>query len=51
LTVTGVLSRRPATKSKDAFPKALITSSVDELADRAGIVFECSGDTLTLPGC
>lgn len=44
--VTGVLTRRPAVQSKDAFPDTLLTNSIDELADRADIVVECSGDTL-----
>jgi hypothetical protein len=45
-TVTGVLTRRPVAQSKNAFREVLLPNSVDELADRADIVFECSGDTL-----
>ena len=44
--VTGVLTRRPVAQSKDAFPEALLTNSAEALAERADIVFECSGDTL-----
>jgi predicted homoserine dehydrogenase-like protein len=46
LAVTGVLTRRPAAQSRHAFPEALLTNSIDALAERADIVFECSGDTL-----
>ncbi len=44
--VTGVLTRRPVAQSKHAFPEALLTNSAEALAERADIVFECSGDTL-----
>jgi predicted homoserine dehydrogenase-like protein len=46
LAVTGVLTRRPVAQSRHAFPEALLTGSIDALAARADIVFECSGDTL-----
>ncbi len=45
-TVTGVLTRRPVELSADAFPEALLTNSKEALAERADIVFECSGDTV-----
>ena len=46
LTVSGVLSRRPVALSADAFPEALLTNSIEALAEGADIVFECSGDTV-----
>lgn len=46
LPVVGVLTRRPVERSKAAFPEALLTNSAEDLASRADIVFECSGDTL-----
>lgn len=46
LTVTGVLTRRPVALSADAFPEALLTNSSEALAEKADIVFECSGDTV-----
>lgn len=45
-TVTGVLTRRPVALSAGAFPEALLTNSAEDLAARADIVFECSGDTV-----
>lgn len=44
--VTGVLTRRPTALSAGAFPEALLTNSAERLAERADIVFDCSGDTL-----
>jgi predicted homoserine dehydrogenase-like protein len=44
--VTGVLTRRPAALSAQVFPEALLTNSIERLAERADIVFECSGDTV-----
>ena len=44
--VTGVLTRRPPALSADAFPEALLTNSAERLAERADIVFDCSGDTV-----
>jgi predicted homoserine dehydrogenase-like protein len=46
LEVTAVLTRRPVALSADAFPEALLTNAAEALAERADIVFECSGDTL-----
>ena len=46
LTVTGVLTRRPVERLAAAFPEALLTNSIEDLAERADIVFECSGDTV-----
>jgi predicted homoserine dehydrogenase-like protein len=46
LAVTGVLTRRPVAASAGAFPEALLTNSIERLAERADIVLECSGDTL-----
>jgi predicted homoserine dehydrogenase-like protein len=45
-TVTGVLTRRPVAQSVGAFPAEILTNSAARLAERADIVFECSGDTL-----
>ena len=36
----------PGRASAGAFPEALLTNSIERLAERADIVFECSGDTL-----
>lgn len=44
--VTGVLSRRPVALSAAHFPEAILTNSPEALAERADIVFECSGDTV-----
>ncbi len=44
--VTGVLTRRPTALSAGAFPAELLTNSREALAERADIVFECSGDTV-----
>jgi len=44
--VTGVLTRRPVAQSAHAFPEDLLTNSIERLAERADIVFECSGDTV-----
>jgi predicted homoserine dehydrogenase-like protein len=44
--VTGVLTRRPIDRSTQHFPEHLLTNSKEALAERADIVFECSGDTL-----
>jgi predicted homoserine dehydrogenase-like protein len=46
LVVTGVLTRRAPALSTDAFPEDILTNSADRLAERADIVFECSGDPI-----
>ena len=48
--VTGVLTRRATELSADAFPEDILTRSAEQLAERADIVFECSGDTVHAAG-